>query len=476
MSNLLDAVTRGRASQWNGGDPWSDESGNGHHATLPGGTNNPTKFDHDETQAGNFFRHPGINGNRLTVPDSVALSILGDIEIRFDLSAQSYEVDKWMLGKTQGFDPEEGYYVMLDSTKKPRFGWSADGTAINTLTATAGFTGLSAGDRIHFRIRFDVDNGSSDAACTFDWRAVAAAAANDLDSDSNWTQVGDVKLFGATTSINDGNIVLQIGQEAPYGGYAPYPGKLHRVMIYSGIGGTVVLDINAASLVGDTVTQAGTFIEDSAEGATVTITQTGTAELCRLVDRPHAQYDTDDRHEIVNHADLNFDHDEPFTYGVGFRTYDTSPAADAVLVAKKADLTTGDGYGGYSESADATAKGVLGDGANTQEATSGNLTDGKAHTLIWVYDGSVTQIYLDGVASGAASADNIAADMTNALALTIGALSGGSSYAQIELWSYALIDAELTAGEVGTGTDTLHDNLLNQTLPSASAGFFGITI
>ncbi len=467
MVNLLDAEASARANQYSGSGSWLDER-NSHDAALPGGTNDPLFTDHAEVQADNYFRHPGLASNDMTTPDSVALSITGNIDYRWVGIMPDYTpaTAPAVAHKYNFATNNREYRWGLATDGKIRFIWSEDGTStggkLHDKTSTAA-TGFTNGTLQGIRVTLDVDDGAGDIALKF-W-TLNNPGTDDPEDASNWTQLGDTVTLGATTSIFDGDTQVKIC--ANIGGFQPM--TVHRYLAYDVIDGVYaddcVLDINPATLDGDTVTQAGTSTEDSPEGATVTINQSGTAELMRLVDRPAFQYDTDDRLEIPDDAALDYTHTDSFTFGLGFRVYDTSPAADAVLMAKKANLTTGDGYAGYLESADATSKGLLADGANEQTATSGDLTNGKAHTLIWVYDGSTIQAYLDGVASGSASADNVAADMANALALVFASVSGGGSYAQVEIWSYAVISQELSADEVGTGPGALHDNLLNQTLP-----------
>ncbi|KKN73779.1 hypothetical protein LCGC14_0397270 [marine sediment metagenome] len=462
MTDINDGEAWSFADLFDGSAPWDDQSGNGHHAAFPGGTNDPTFFDHDKTQGDNHFRAPGISNNDLTTPDSVALSITGDIDYRWVGIQDDYTPPTApAIGHKYNFATNNREYRWgLATDGKIRFIWSEDGTStagkLHDKTSTVA-TGFTDGTLRGLRVTLDVNDGAGDIALEF-W-TLNNPGTDDPENAANWSKLGDTVTLGSTTSIFDGDTQVKIC--ANIGGI--HPMTVHRYLAYDGIDGTLVLDINPASLVGDTVTQAGTFTEDSAQAATVTINQSGTAELMRMVDRPAFQYDTDDRLEIPDDAALDYTHTDSFTFGLGFRVYDTSPAADAVLMAKKANLTTGDGYAGYLESADATSKGLLADGANEQTATSGNLTNGKAHTLIWVYDGSTTQAYLDGTASGSASADNVAADMANAVALVFASISGGGSYAQVEIWSYAVISQELTAGEVGTGAGTLHDSLLNQT-------------
>ena len=464
MSTILDAHARAFAKNWSGSGSWLDESGNGHHATLPGGTNNPTKYDHDETQAGNYFRGPGLSGNKLTIADSAAISITGDLEFRVDISKDWAEIDN-VFSKVKFWGTEESYHAELVDTT-PKFWWSADGAMPhNVAAASTPLTGLSAGDRIHVRLTFDVDDGAGDTAATWYWRNVAAAAANALDSDDNWTQLGSVVTFGATTSIYDGTMDLNMMH--PSGGsYKPLNGNMHRFMLYDGIGGTIVVDTNAATLDGDTVAQAGSFTEDSASAHTVTVNQSGTAELLRIVDRPHAWHDTDDYFVVANHADLNFALTDDFTIGLGLRGY--ASTMDRPLSKR----TTGAGYMFYKATdpviyTNDTSSNFTQDGSPT-------YTQRAAATIIGVREAEVDlEYFANGVGSGTPTPDASTATLTNTVDLTIG--KHLSVYFQGEIWSWAVARVAFTSGEVGTGSGTLHYSLLNQVANKTVTGSIAVT-
>ena len=214
---------------------------------------------------------PGSNDNHVSTPDSPAVSVTGDIEFRFDFAKASYATDATMLSKRQGFGSEEAYSIRVDGAT-PKLWWSEDGSVVLDKSSTADFSGMSAYDRIHMAIRFDVDNESSDADLDFYWRNVVTAAANALDSNANWTKLGATVNNGAVTSIFDGDRSLVIGGLRDTGaGYGPYDGNIYRVIVYDGIGGTVVYDPDFTAEAPGTTS----FSESSVNAATVTINQSG---------------------------------------------------------------------------------------------------------------------------------------------------------------------------------------------------------
>ena len=418
------------------GGSWLDEVAS-FDATLPGGTNDPTFNDHDGT---NFFRFPGLTGNNLSLADSTDLDIgASDFDMRLRMS-----LDDWT--------PAGNMRFYADKLAGPNRGiW------FNILVAGTIQVVIADGSSTEF-----LESSESVPLSGVGWIRIASVSGtvtyytsttdtNDPDAVS-WTQLGTTD----TRTLNPASVVatVRIGR-AGHVDNNRLLGTIYRLRL--DIGGTVELDINAADEDGDTVTQAGTFAESSVNAATVTINQSGTAELMRLIDRAEWEYNTDDYHEVATAAALNFTHTDPFVFGLAFRTYDTSPSADAALMAKKADFTTADGYALYLESGDATAKAVVADGSNDDEIASGNLTAGKAHTLLAVFDGSTLEIVLDGVGTGSPVSKTVAADMANAVGLRFGALSGGS-YGQVSIFSAALFDELVPEAQ----WPTLHTELLTQ--------------
>jgi len=219
-----------------------------------------------------YLSLPGEDGDNASTPDSAAVSVTGDIDLRVDMAADDYTVaENTVFGKSQGFGTGEAYYTRVTGAT-PRMGWSEDGVTLTyDKSATTAMTGLSAEDRIHVRITLDVDVGGTDSDLNFYWRNVAAAEANALDSDSNWTQLGTTVTQGAITNIFDGDLALIVGNMKINGGFGNFAGKVYRAMIYNGISGTIAYDARFDQ------EDAGTtsFDESSVNAATVTINQSG---------------------------------------------------------------------------------------------------------------------------------------------------------------------------------------------------------
>ncbi len=453
MAGINDSEAFARANQYSGSGSWLDEA-NSHDAALPGGSNDPTFFDHAEAQSNNYFRHPGIANNDLRVADSAALSITGDLDLRWVGVADDWTPASIEDTITKWFSNEASYGLRIETDGKLKLAWAVSMSAESQTSSAA--TSFTDGTKQGIRVTFDVDNGSSGADAKF-------YTLNDPDDDptntANWTQLGTTQTFGSTTSIDDGTAALSIGGNNQ-GTSQMLNGSTHRALIYDGIDGTLVLDINAADEDGDTVTQAGTFVESSAQAATVTVRQTGTAEVTRMVDRPHWWYDTDDFHSIPDDSQLDFANGENQTIGLGLRSYNWDGATDSVLAKWSA------ASGGYKltvvSGGDPTY--TIDDNTNVPTDTKAEEADGAASTLTGVRNTGDDDIemFVAGVGSGSATTDSTTSTLATGDAVRIGADIDGN-YFQGEIWSYAIIRSALTDAEVGTGSGTLHDDLLNQT-------------
>ena len=445
MAGILDSEAYYFVKNYSGSGNLLDETANNHDSDA---ITNALFYDHNATD-GNYYRSPGLTTNFMEVPDATKFDITdnGDLDVRLKVALDDWSSTtfQYMIGK-QNSTATSGWTCDMGGTSfegKLRF-LIGNGTFHQAYSTVAnGFT-----DGTKQGIRYTYDSSASD---------INFYTLDDPDADlgtGSWTLLGaaDVTMPGATVSTNN-NDTVNIFHPSSYS--RSTLGQLYEVQVYDGINGTLVLDWDADDYTEADI-EAGTHTDN--ESNVFTITQAGTAELARIVNRGLFWHDTNALISIPDDPALDFDPtSDVWTYGLAFRTYDTSPAADAVLMAKKANLTTGDGYASYLESSDATAKGVIADGANTDTDISGNLTAGRAHTLIVRFDGAETEIFLDGTGGGPTTTA-LAADAANASKLTFGSISGGGSYSQMEWWSAAVVPLALSDGEV----TTLHTALLTQ--------------
>lgn len=224
----------------------------------------PTK---GASMSGGYWYTDGSNGTAATAPDLAAYDTAGDIDVRLDVAPDTYTGTFYLMSRYNS-----GFLWRLGTANGVQNGRIYDsGSTVENLTGVAIPANLlvSAGDRIH--LRWQIDFGGN---VTFYGRDVATAAANDLSSDSNWTQLDQDAL--TNTDLKQGADYIAVAAQggADTGGQAGY---YYRAMFIHGTSyasGTVQFDADFTSLTPAEVA-AGAFTESSANAATVTFQGSG---------------------------------------------------------------------------------------------------------------------------------------------------------------------------------------------------------
>lgn len=185
---------------------------------------------------------PGANGNYLSVPDSSALDITGDLDLRVRCA-----LDDWtpaaiqiLIGKREV--NQIAYQMAIDTTGNVRLLWSTDGSTGILATSTAA-TGVADGAVKWVRATLDVNNGASGYSVQFFLS----------DNGTSWTQLGTTVTVAGVTSVFASTANLNVGARNS-GGAEPAAGKFYRAQVLNGIGGTVVCDVNPAVLTSGSAT------------------------------------------------------------------------------------------------------------------------------------------------------------------------------------------------------------------------------
>jgi hypothetical protein len=198
----------------------------------------------------------GVAGNNITSPDSSALDITGDIDIRVRVALDDWTpaanlalISKWNTNGNQ-----RSYDLRVQTTGVLQFLWSTDGSVASQALSTVA-TGLTDGTVKWIRVTFDVNNGAGGNDAKF----------YTSDDAVTWTQLGTTVTAVGATSIFNSTAQLEIGSDSLT--LNPAAGKFYRAQVLNGIDGTVVFDANMAN-----VSQTATsFTESSSNAATVTI-------------------------------------------------------------------------------------------------------------------------------------------------------------------------------------------------------------
>ena len=216
---------------------------------------------------------PGVLANYAKTPDSAAVSVTGDLDVRVKVSVPDWTPAAGMgLASKNGVAPQKSWLLYLSSAGLLQFYWSVDGTVLNTATSTVA-TGLTDGTTHWIRATIDVDNG----AAGNDVKFYTSEDYNPSTGEGMWTQLGATVTTAGVTSICDGTAQLEVG--GYNGGIEPVRGQVYYFEMRNGIGGPVVaaFDPSRAAASGATTFTAAT-------GEVWTINQSGDPKAELLID------------------------------------------------------------------------------------------------------------------------------------------------------------------------------------------------
>lgn len=416
-----------KTRDYSGAGSFLDTSGRAHHMAFPGAANNPVWL---EYTTGIYFYLPGVVGNYLSAPDSVPLSITGDITLESHAA-----LDDWTpaginvsVGKWTG--TQFSYLVQVLTTGVIRFAYSPDGTTQRLIVSTVAVAPAD-GSPLWVRVTRTVSSGD-----TRFWTSSDGVT---------WTQLGTTVTANAGEGIFNSTAELSMGRNQDIN--SEYlTGKMFRIRIYNsdlGSGsGTPVFDMNPSNA----TAVATTFTDQSVNAATITINRSATGRKTVVVDRPLFMFGTDDYLSTPDHADFNFAAADSLTIGAAFRMYGTPTTTR--LVSKRGAA----GAAGWLLRADSRVPELLvADAAASIAATAGTAAAGVIVTGIGVRNVAADNLtaYLSGTA-GAAVTDTTTLTLANLLAVALGNSPDATTTPyEGEMFSACVIRKALTAAEVG---------------------------
>ena len=164
----------------------------------------------------------GLTGNYASTPDTAALSITGDIDIKAKVTLAD-----WTPSGARAFVAKRNTtstisYLLYIQSGALRLATSPDGTATNFVEGVSVATGIADGATKWVRATLDVDDGSSQRVYKF----------YTSDDGVSWTQLGTTITTAGTTSIYDTAIPVEIGT-ITLGTSANLIGTVHRAIIQS---------------------------------------------------------------------------------------------------------------------------------------------------------------------------------------------------------------------------------------------------
>lgn len=195
------------------------------------------------------------DGARAGTADKAVLDVTGDIDIRIDVRPDDWRGGHGMAlaSKYEPSGNSRSWLFWLDRMGYLRFRWTTDGTTATAHDVSSDAV-VSALRRQALRVTLDVNNGSGGWTLTFYTADTIAGS---------WTQLGSQASSTPTTSIYSGGAALFAGAiqlaTATSGTYGrgefaigsdvvqPFVGRIYRMQVYNGIGGTLVADMDATS-------------------------------------------------------------------------------------------------------------------------------------------------------------------------------------------------------------------------------------
>lgn len=210
----------------------------------------------------------GVAGNYASAPDAAPLDIIGNLDLRALVAPDSVTpaadnqiIAKWVTAANASYG-----FGLENTTGKLRLIWSTDGTAVTVAISTVALNTVSVNfATIGLRATLTLNNGG--------FYEVRFYTSTDFVT---WTQLGTTVIGGAPTTLFSGSSLLQMsGRDATNGMFA---GKIYRAQVYNGINGTLAFDADFSRQ----AKLAASFVESSANAATVTVVTVGDfgARIC----------------------------------------------------------------------------------------------------------------------------------------------------------------------------------------------------
>ncbi|MFM9604246.1 hypothetical protein [Streptomyces turgidiscabies] len=181
-----------------------------------------------------FLDLPGTATAYASTPDTAALDITGDIDVRVDaqltnwLDAADGLRTTELMGKLGSSSSDKSWFFGVRSNRL-YFEWSADGTSVLSASSTVRPV-VPPDGRLAVRATLDVNNGAGGRTITFYTSRTGLSG--------TWTQLGDPVVQAGTTSIFNSTAAVRIGMVPVAMTYAA--GRVQAVEIRNGIAGSVV--------------------------------------------------------------------------------------------------------------------------------------------------------------------------------------------------------------------------------------------
>lgn len=191
---------------------------------------------------------PGTAGSKLSTPDSAALAVTGDFDLRIDVAAENWTSQGDLGGRYLTTGDNRSWALLVAGTGQIQFLWSPDGTLASRIAEFSTIPLVAYnGQRLALRVTLDVDNGAGGYEVRF-------YTGRTVD-DEEWHLLGDPVTGGSTTSVFDGSAGIELGDIASLADPG-MTGNLYAFQLRDGINGAPVVNmtVSAGAPGGTTVT------------------------------------------------------------------------------------------------------------------------------------------------------------------------------------------------------------------------------
>jgi hypothetical protein len=228
------------------------------------GLNTPIRYGYDGLGSV-WAEATGDPASYLSTASSSAYDITADLDVRVEIAAQTWaRADGDFQHVANRYDTttnNRSWTIVLSPGGLPQLYWSTDG-ATGIVTTGSAYVPAHGGNRIALRATLDVSNDDG----VYEVRFYTALS---VDSEE-WTLLGDPVVGGTSTSVYNPAIPIEFGARSTIA--APgLEGRLYRLQLRDGIGGTVLLDVDTSLAdPGDTSFQDANSVTWTANSITFT--------------------------------------------------------------------------------------------------------------------------------------------------------------------------------------------------------------
>lgn len=196
------------------------------------GRNTPVRISHGGAAVAMIL--PAASDAGAATPDTAALDITGDIDVRADLTPSQWAGTTarlaWeVMGKYLITGDQRSWALLIQDQGTIQFRWSADGIVFPTAVSTQPVP-FGPGVRGAIRATLDVNNGAAGRTVTFYTAPTMAGP---------WVQLGDPVVTAGVTSIFNSTAPLTVG-DIPVLNFSNVHREVHAIEVRSGIGGSAV--------------------------------------------------------------------------------------------------------------------------------------------------------------------------------------------------------------------------------------------